>query len=342
MSAAPRMQGSSPASHLIQVSVSVGGQSVLTAKMIELRNTWEATSFQLERLQSNPICVEQEEQSMSSRTAPPMKLTYEPTAPKAMPPVPSPDAPKVCVLREEGSNGDREMVAAFSLAGFEVWDGTMSDLVQGRLTLERFRGLVFVGGFSYADVCGSAKVRAAAGLRAWRAFGHVVASPPLTTAIFSPTPPVLRPQGWAGAALFNPSVRAQLDAFRSRSDTFSLGICNGCQLMALLGWVGPAASGEDFLVGEGGGLFGGLGHLPNRPCHVLVPISDANDTPASKKSKTGGQVHPTMFTHNISGAVVPWRGRSWLRFQRRARAHHVAPPTHHPRPLRVPLCLGQD
>jgi phosphoribosylformylglycinamidine synthase len=126
--------------------------------MADLRDTWEATSFQLERLQCNPACVEQEERSMALRTAPPMTLTFVPTAPKAMPPRPAADAPKVCVLREEGSNGDREMVAAFSMAGFEVWDATMSDLVEGRLTLERFRGLVFVGGFSYADVCGSAKV----------------------------------------------------------------------------------------------------------------------------------------------------------------------------------------
>lgn len=66
-------------------------------------------------------------------------------------------APRVAVIREEGSNGDREMAAAFMMAGFEVWDVCMQDLLDGRITLDRFRGLAFVGGFSYADVLGSAK-----------------------------------------------------------------------------------------------------------------------------------------------------------------------------------------
>ena len=65
--------------------------------------------------------------------------------------------PKVAVIREEGSNGDREMVASLMSAGFEVWDVNMQDLASGRATLDQFRGVVFVGGFSYADVCGSAK-----------------------------------------------------------------------------------------------------------------------------------------------------------------------------------------
>jgi phosphoribosylformylglycinamidine synthase len=64
---------------------------------------------------------------------------------------------KVAVIREEGSNGDREMVAALRMAGFEAWDVTMQDLSSGSVTLDQFRGIVFVGGFSYADVFGSAK-----------------------------------------------------------------------------------------------------------------------------------------------------------------------------------------
>lgn len=65
----------------------------------------------------------------------------------------------MAVIREEGSNGDREMVAAFHMAGFKVWDVNMQDLCSGQVTLDRFRGIAFVGGFSYADVCGSAKGR---------------------------------------------------------------------------------------------------------------------------------------------------------------------------------------
>ena len=86
------------------------------------------------------------------------------------------------------------------MAGFEPWDVMMSDLREGRLTLERFRGLAFVGGFSYADVLDSAK-------------------------------------GWAGGIRFDDRLRCQFDAFYERPDTFTLGVCNGCQLHALLGWV---------------------------------------------------------------------------------------------------------
>ena len=185
---------------------------------------------------------------LARRTAPPYRLTYEPTAPPAPGAAAPPPRHRVAVLREEGSNGDREMSAAFVMAGFEVWDVTMSDLVAGRADLGGFRGLVFPGGFSYADVLDSAK-------------------------------------GWAGTVLFNPAVLAQVrpaveggerrspcadlwrvvrppthtapstphsppppppqfSAFYARPDTFSLGICNGCQLMALLGWVpfGPGGS----------------------------------------------------------------------------------------------------
>jgi len=101
------------------------------------------------------------------------------------------------------------MAAAFHLAGFDAWDVTMTDLLNGKISLdERFRGVVFVGGFSYGDVLDSAK-------------------------------------GWAGVIRHNSSVTAQFEAFRRRSDTFSLGVCNGCQLMALLGWVPfPEASGS--------------------------------------------------------------------------------------------------
>jgi phosphoribosylformylglycinamidine synthase len=92
------------------------------------------------------------------------------------------------------------MTSAFYQAGFSPWDVTMNDLIQRRVTLDRFRGLVSVGGFSYADVPESAK-------------------------------------GWAAAIRFNEKLKKMFDDFYHRSDTFSLGVCNGCQLFALLGWV---------------------------------------------------------------------------------------------------------
>ena len=182
------------------IQISVNNQRVLKSPMPELRDLWEATSFQLERRQTNPSCVAQEEASLHARTGP--KFTV-PFAPMPTPPaiLNASRKPAVAIVREEGSNGDREMTSAFFAAGFEPWDVTTSDLLSGTIALDqRFRGVVFVGGFSYADVLDSAK-------------------------------------GWAGVIRFNDDLRAQFDAFYNRPDTFSLGVCNGCQLMALLGWV---------------------------------------------------------------------------------------------------------
>jgi len=195
-------------------TVSAGGDSIKIAvgtlkpcvneKMTVLRDLWEETSFRLEHRQRNPECVIQEETGLKSRKAPEWKLTYtpEPTDDTIMS---APKKHKVAIIRQEGSNGDREMNSAFISAGFESWDVTVSDLVNGRVTLDDFRGIVFVGGFSYADVLDSGK-------------------------------------GWAGVIKFNENVFQQFEAFKKRKETFSLGVCNGCQLMALLGWI-PSSEG---------------------------------------------------------------------------------------------------
>ena len=109
---------------------------------------------------------------------------------------------RAAIIREKGVNGDREMAWSMYLAGFDVKDVHMTDLISGEETLEDVNFIVFVGGFSNSDVLGSAK-------------------------------------GWAGAFLFNPKAKEALDIFYSRSDTLSLGICNGCQLMVELGLIYP-------------------------------------------------------------------------------------------------------
>eukprot|EP00440_Ansanella_granifera_P072806 gb/GFBE01079009.1/.p1 GENE.gb/GFBE01079009.1/~~gb/GFBE01079009.1/.p1 ORF type:complete len:1328 (+),score=359.03 gb/GFBE01079009.1/:1-3984(+) len=187
----------------------VGGDCVLDGDVASLHCIWEATSFQLERQQTAIPCVEQEEAGFKSRRAPPYQLTYapEPTADAVL--LSGARRHRVAIVRQEGSNGDREMGASFHLAGFEAWDVHMSDLLEGRASLESFRGVAFVGGFSYADTLDSAK-------------------------------------GWAGSVLFSPKLEAQFKAFRDRPDSFALGICNGCQLLALLGWV-PGAPGGGVL-----------------------------------------------------------------------------------------------
>lgn len=184
------------------VVVSFDDKIVLNERMVILRDIWEATGFQLERLQANKNCVEEEERFLSQRKTPKYHLTFKPKGPIELDTnTCGMERPKVAVLREEGSNGDREMAASLFMAGFEVWDVTMQDICTANIKLDGFRGVVFVGGFSYADVLGSAK-------------------------------------GWGAVTLFNENARQELSRFRSRNDTFSLGVCNGCQLMGLIGWVG--------------------------------------------------------------------------------------------------------
>jgi phosphoribosylformylglycinamidine synthase len=182
-----------------QVRIKVNGADALDEQMEELRSVWEETSYQLERLQVSTECAESERNVSKSRRGPVYKASFEP-----MPVVTEIKGdyvpPKVAIVREEGSNGDREMASAFYAAGFEPWDVTMTDLMRGSIGLGGFRGVVFVGGFSYADVLDSAK-------------------------------------GWAGAIRFNERLSNEFEAFYNREDTFSLGVCNGCQLSALLGWV---------------------------------------------------------------------------------------------------------
>jgi len=191
---------------------SCGAAVVGPASMPELRDAWEATSFALERRQRTPACVDQERDGLKHRTGPTYSMPFHLTQGVLVDP-PVGGRHKVAVLRQEGSNGDREMCAAFHAAGLEAWDLTVSDLLAGKADLADFRGLVFVGGFSYADVLDSGK-------------------------------------GWAAVVKFNPGLLEQFEAFRGRKDTFSLGVCNGCQFLALLGWV-PGADGAGGKLADG-------------------------------------------------------------------------------------------
>lgn len=182
-----------------KIKVKLGKTLVLNEDMRSLRDVWEETSHQLEIHQVNPECAAQEKKNIYDRQGPSYKLTFQPKATPAAA-LRKKIKPRLAVIREEGSNSDREMTAAFYQAGFDVWDTTMTDFFEDKVDLDRFRGMAFVGGFSYADVLDSAK-------------------------------------GWAGVIRFNKKIFDQFQKFYNRPDTFSLGVCNGCQLMALLGWI---------------------------------------------------------------------------------------------------------
>jgi phosphoribosylformylglycinamidine synthase len=173
---------------------------VIDRPMVDLRAIWEDTSTRIDRLQADPESVDEESRAIRGLvTSPDWQLTFSP-GPTSHPggarlAVP----PRVAVIRDQGSNGDRELAAAFHAAGFEAWDVTMTDLLEQRISLDEFRGVAFPGGFSYGDVLDAGKA-------------------------------------WAAIIRFHGDLSEQFDRFYERPDTFSLGLCNGAQLMALLGW----------------------------------------------------------------------------------------------------------
>uniref|UniRef100_A0A182QAE8 Phosphoribosylformylglycinamidine synthase n=1 Tax=Anopheles farauti TaxID=69004 RepID=A0A182QAE8_9DIPT len=182
------------------VTVRADAKTVLLEdSLFNLFNRWESTSFAIEKLQKAKASAIEEYTGIERRTGPHYTVGFNPDTVYGDLKLGA-AGPKVALIREEGTNGDREMAAALFSAGFEVHDVVMNDLLQGRTTLDRYRGIVFPGGFSYADTLGSAK-------------------------------------GWAACIQYNGTIAPQFENFRQRADTFSLGVCNGCQLMGLIGWV---------------------------------------------------------------------------------------------------------
>ncbi len=180
------------------IQIENNGKKVFSDKMTKLRDLWEETSYRIDRLQANPECVDEEKKFIYERKSPIYHLSFTPEKTPSL--ISKKKAkPRVAIIREEGSNGDREMAAAFYMAGFEPWDVCMQDLIDKKVSLKDFKGVAFVGGFSFADVLDSAK-------------------------------------GWSGCIRFS-HLKEEFEKFYIRKDTFSLGVCNGCQLMALLGWV---------------------------------------------------------------------------------------------------------
>ncbi|QDF97513.1 phosphoribosylformylglycinamidine synthase [Azoarcus sp. DD4] len=179
---------------------------VLSATRTELLQAWSETSHRIALLRDDAESVQQEFDGLADAADPGLsvKLSFDVTEDVAAPFVASGSRPKVAVLREQGVNSQFEMAAAFERAGFEPVDVHMSDLQSGRRQLVDFHGLAACGGFSYGDVLGAG-------------------------------------QGWAKSILFNPALRAQFEAFFGRSDTFALGVCNGCQMMAHLAPIIPGA-----------------------------------------------------------------------------------------------------
>ena len=177
----------------------------LDVPMARVRAVWSENSCRMRELRDNPDAARAERENAADESLAPMSfaLTFEP---EAVPNLANPDArPRVAILREEGVNGHVEMAAAFTFAGFEAVDVHTTDLLEGRADLKDFHGLVACGGFSYGDVLGAGS-------------------------------------GWANTILFNDRLREMFEAYFARPQTFTLGVCNGCQMVSQLRDIIPGAS----------------------------------------------------------------------------------------------------
>ncbi len=167
----------------------------LSLSVSELRDVWFTTSYLLDKQQSGEIKAKERFDNFKNQ---PLNFVFPKNFDGKKPVIPTQNKPKAAIIREKGSNSEREMANSLYLAGFDVKDVHMTDLISGRETLEDIQFIGAVGGFSNSDVLGSAK-------------------------------------GWAGAFKYNEKARTALENFFKRDDTLSIGICNGCQLWVELG-----------------------------------------------------------------------------------------------------------
>lgn len=209
--------GLAQCSHLIgsptsgdRVEIKLGATDLYAKSRFDLRTSWSSVTHRMQALRDDASCADEEHASRSDPHHPGLRalVPYDAELDVAAPFISSGPArnprPRLAVLREQGVNGQIEMAAAFDRAGFECVDVHMSDIQAGTVTLDSFRGLVACGGFSYGDVLGAG-------------------------------------EGWAKSILFNERVRDQFAGYFSRDDSFTLGVCNGCQALSNLRDLIPGA-----------------------------------------------------------------------------------------------------
>ncbi|WP_073463876.1 phosphoribosylformylglycinamidine synthase [Rhizobacter sp. OV335] len=179
-------------------------KAVFSAPLRDLHQAWDDVSWRIAKLRDNPACADAEHEAAgrAGDTGLHLQLSFDPS--EAVAPYVNTARPKVAILREQGVNSHLEMSYSMAQAGFDTFDVHMSDLQTGRARFDQFQGFVACGGFSYGDTLGAG-------------------------------------EGWARSVMFNPVLAEQFAAFFGRSDTFALGVCNGCQMMAALSPMIPGA-----------------------------------------------------------------------------------------------------
>ncbi|KAL6721529.1 phosphoribosylformylglycinamidine synthase [Lecanora helva] len=232
-----------------------GTALIYRQKRTSLQRTWSATSHQMQRLRDNPVCADQEFDGILDTSNPGLSynLTFDP-AKNLMPfasKLPSVgilnNKPKVAILREQGTNGQAEMAFAFMTAGFIAVDVHMTDLIEGRTSLKDFTGLAACGGFSYGDVLGAGR-------------------------------------GWASTVLHRPSLMDQFGVFFERKDTFTLGVCNGCQFLTQL-WI----------------KIKGTTQWPTFETNT----SEQYEARVAMVKITDSPTHPNVFLHGMHNSTLP-------------------------------------
>jgi phosphoribosylformylglycinamidine synthase len=235
---APRSDG--------RVVISHERRRLLYATRSDLHSAWSELSFHMQRLRDNPRGADQEWRSKSASDDPGLhvRLSFDLNENLSAHVAAGGARPRVAILREQGVNGQVEMAAAFDRAGFAAVDVHMTDIIEGRVQLADFKGVVACGGFSYGDVLGAG-------------------------------------QGWAKSILFNARARDEFSAFFARNDSFGLGVCNGCQMMAALADLIPGTIGWPKFVRNGSEQYEGRLSLVE-----LLPS-------------------PSLFFAGMSGSVIP-------------------------------------
>jgi phosphoribosylformylglycinamidine synthase len=190
-----------------RLTIEHGERTLVNEEVTQLRLAWSETTYRLQALRDNSDCAREAYEALSDPAAlalsPSVRFDIDADPARALV-TSARERPRVAILREQGVNGQVEMAAAFTEAGFEAVDVHMSDLLSERASLERYRGVVLCGGFSYGDVLGAG-------------------------------------QGWARSILLHARAREQMTAFFGRKDAFALGVCNGCQALSALKDLIPGA-----------------------------------------------------------------------------------------------------
>ncbi len=228
------------------VSFQHNGKEIFYDSRVNLHRAWSETSYHMQRLRDNPQCAQEEYDRLLDARDPGLsaQLTFDPNEKIAAPYIARGVRPRVAILREQGVNGQMEMAAAFDRVGFAAIDVTMSDILEGRVGLKDFAGFAACGGFSYGDVLGAG-------------------------------------EGWAKSILYNARARDEFTAFFNRSNTFALGICNGCQMMSNLRELIPGAAAWPHFVRNLSEQF------EARFCRVQIPDN------------------PSIFFPGMTGSMLP-------------------------------------